>query len=143
VPRVFRSVSADSGRARRQAGGDEGRLDLVQRIRGGPRVRRIDGHVDADRAGAFPHPGLGQIHHVGALRGGKATASAADEYHDRAVGFLHRDRMALPIIFRRERGGRDDVVAVFAGAERHRKPDQRRRQIKRALAIGGLSGCPL
>ena len=68
-----------------------------------------------------------KIHHVGALGGGEAAAPAPDENHDRAVGFLHRDRMAQAIVVRHA-CRRHDIGVVLAGAERHGKPDQRSRQ---------------
>jgi hypothetical protein len=110
---------------------------ISRRILGCPRVRRIDGHVDADDAGAFPHPGLAEIHHVGALGGGKAAASAADENHDRAIGFLDRDRMAQAIVVGHARRRRH-IGGVLAGAKRHGKPDQRSRQAEGAPGIGWL-----
>jgi len=93
--------------------------------------------LDADDAGAFPHPGLAQIHHVGALGGGEAAAAAADENDDRAVGFLDRDRMAQAIVVGHARR-RYDIGGVLAGAERDGKTDQRSRQADGAPEIGGL-----
>ena len=59
----------------------------------------------------------------------------ADEDHDRAVGFLDRNRMALPIIV--GSAGRRHFVGVLAGAQRHGNTEQRPRQAEGALAIGG------
>ena len=47
---------------------------------------------------------------VVALRGGQAAARVADEDHDRAIGFLHRDRMTLAIIVGNAR--RHDLAVV-------------------------------
>ena len=128
-------VVADSDAARRHAGRREQCLDFPEGIRGRPRVGRVDRHIGDDRAGSFMEPGLRQPHHVGALRGGQAAARVTDENHDRAVGFLDRDRMTQPIVVGNARCRRD-FVGMRAGAERDGETDKRSGDAESALAIG-------
>ena len=127
-------IAAGNDSARRHAGGRERRLNFPERIRGRPRVRRADRHVDDDRAGALAQPGLRQPHHIGALRSGETAARLADEDDDRAVGFLDGDRMALAVVVGKRR--RDDLrVGVLAGPQHDGKADERSRQAEGAAAI--------
>jgi hypothetical protein len=69
--------------------------------------------------------------------GGKAAPSATDEDHDRAVGFLDRDRMAQAVVVGHARR-RHHLGGVLAGAKRYGNTDQRSRQAEGAPGIGGL-----
>ena len=77
-----------------------------------------------------------QPDHVGALRGGKSAPRLPDEDHDRAVGFLDGDRMALAIIVGKALG-HGDVAGVPAGTQHDGQTDKRSRQAESATAIEG------
>src|ERR1700738_4273881 len=62
-----------------------------------------------------------------------------DENHDRLVGFLNGDRVALAIIVGNAR--RQLFVGMLASSERDGKTDKRSRDEEGSLAVDGNFGC--
>ncbi len=122
--------------ARRNTGSSHHRLDFTERVRGRPRIRRLDRHVGADCSGALMHPVPRQPDHVGALFGRKAATAAPDKDNDRLIGLGDDDRMAQPIIIGNA-CRRVHIVGMRAGAERDRSADQHPRNAQRAIAHKG------
>jgi len=67
----------------------------------------------------------GDARDVGLLCGREAASRLADENHDRLLGFLHRDRMALAVIGRHRLG--DDLARGVARTQHDGEPRQRQR----------------
>ena len=91
MPRIFRAIRRT---AVARGGRPAAAKGLISRREPGrPRIRRIDRHVDADHAGASRIQSCASPSRRRAAWQ-QAAASAPDEDHDRAIGFLHRDRDA-------------------------------------------------
>jgi hypothetical protein len=56
-----------------------------------------------------------------------------DEYNDRAIGFLHGDRMPEAVIVGHARG--HDLRSLLARAQRRRKANERTKQAQGAEAL--------